>query len=71
MTIIDLRQMIHDNTWDNLMKRLTAYSANPTGSDAYWYHRRQQLEAIFQQKRCGTAFLRLALLTTIERTFIR
>jgi hypothetical protein len=31
------------------MKRLTAYSANITGSDAYWFKRRCELEAAFEQ----------------------
>ena len=38
--------MIHDNTWDNVMKRITAYSVNLTVADAHWYHRCQELEAI-------------------------
>ena len=42
------------------MKSTTAYSANLTGSDAYWIYRRQELEAIFQQNRCCTAIFRFS-----------
>lgn len=38
------------------MARLSAYSANITGSDAYWFQRRYELEATFEQKQPATAF---------------
>lgn len=38
------------------MKRMTPYSANITGSDAYWSRRRAELTATFEQKGCGTFF---------------
>ena len=38
------------------MTRLSAYSANVTGSDSYWFQRRNELEATFQQKKTATAF---------------
>lgn len=38
------------------MKRMMAYSANISGSDPYWYKRRRELEATFEQKGCATVF---------------
>ena len=70
LTIDDLRQMVSGNTWQSLMKRLSAYSANLTGSDAYWYHRRQELQAIFQQEVVVSLSLHSALRITTGKTFI-
>jgi hypothetical protein len=56
LSIDDLRTMLRDGSWRALMSRLFAYSANITGSDGYWHQRRQELEAIFQQKGPGTLF---------------
>ena len=41
---------------NELMGRMCSYSANISGSNAYWYTRRKELEAIFEQKGPGTAF---------------
>jgi len=35
---------------------MSTYAANITGSDAYWYKRRQELVAIFEQKKTATIF---------------
>jgi len=35
---------------------MTAYSANITGSDSYWYKRRSELEATMSDKSCATVF---------------
>jgi hypothetical protein len=39
-----------------ILKRMHTYAANLTGSDAYWYARRCELEAIFEQAGTGTVF---------------
>ncbi|RMZ93746.1 ATP-dependent DNA helicase pif1, partial [Brachionus plicatilis] len=35
---------------------MSAYCANITGSDSYWYKRRSELEATFEQMKPATAF---------------
>ena len=35
---------------------MSTYAANITGSDAYWYKRRAELEATFEQKEAATVF---------------
>ena len=40
----------------NLMKRMSAYSSNVTGSDAFWHQRRTELEATFEQNAPATVF---------------
>ena len=41
---------------ENVMKRLTAFSANIVGSHPYWYKQKGNLEATFEQKSCATVF---------------
>ena len=38
------------------MHRMSFWSANITGSDAYWYKERGNLASIFEQKKAGTVF---------------
>ena len=38
------------------MKSLSAFSANITGCPSYWFKRRSELEATFEQKLLATAF---------------
>ncbi len=40
-----------------MLKRMSAYSANITGSDAFWYRRKVELQATFEQKDNPTAFV--------------
>jgi len=35
---------------------MSRHAANITGSDAYWYKRRQELISIFEQKKTATLF---------------
>ena len=56
ITIAELKQMADNVQIDSFMKRMSAYSANITGSDMYWYHRRMELEATFEQKQSATVF---------------
>jgi hypothetical protein len=42
---------------NNLMRRMSVYAANITGSNAFWYQKRQELQAIFEQKKPATVFL--------------
>lgn len=41
---------------EQLLRRMTPYSANITGSNAYWYQRRCELETTFEQKKTATIF---------------
>jgi hypothetical protein len=56
MTIQELKNMISSGESDSLMKRLSSYSANVTGSDSYWFKRRTELEATMEQGKIATAF---------------
>lgn len=53
LSINDLKKMLNSNTHEatELMKRMCAYSANITGSDAFWHKQRTLLESIFEQVR--------------------
>jgi hypothetical protein len=35
---------------------MSSFGANITGSDAYWFKRRQELISIFEQKKTATIF---------------
>ena len=52
----DLKNLKDPYEIECVMKRLTAYSSNITGSNAYWYKRRNELEATFEQKQAATIF---------------
>ncbi len=54
--MIELKEHLTNGKSEQIMKRMTAYSANITGSDSYWYKRRSELEATFEQKDCATIF---------------
>ncbi len=41
---------------DSVISKMYSYTANVTGSDAYWSKCWRELEAIMQQKGLGTAF---------------
>ncbi len=58
LTIGDLKTMLTQNTSEigYLMNRMSAYSANITGSNSYWFQKRRELESIFEQKKCATVF---------------
>ncbi len=56
LTIRELKQSIQNGTGNEILHRMTAYSANITGSDPYWYKRRCELQATFEQKKPATVF---------------
>ncbi|RMZ94086.1 ATP-dependent DNA helicase PIF1 [Brachionus plicatilis] len=56
LSISDLKELLKTGQSDTLMKKMSAYCANITGSDAYWYKRRSELEATFEQMKPATAF---------------
>ena len=56
LTIADLKDKLRDGTGEELLQRMSAYSANITGSDPYWYRRRIELESTFEQKKPATVF---------------
>ncbi len=51
-----MKSAISNGKSDEIMKRMTAYSGNITGSYSYWYKRRSELEATIEQKECATIF---------------
>jgi len=41
LTMAQLKEKLINGQSEMLMKRMSAYSANITGSDSYWYKRRK------------------------------
>jgi hypothetical protein len=56
LTIEELKSSIRSGDASNILSRMSAYSSNLTGSDAYWHKRRCELEATFEQKEPATVF---------------
>lgn len=56
MSMGELKECLKNGKSDMIMKRMTAYTANVSGSDSYWYKRRSELEATTEQKDCPTIF---------------
>ena len=56
LTIGELKNFCGSSESDSLMKRMCSYSAKITGSDSFWFRRRQELEATFEQKEPATVF---------------
>ena len=56
LSIKELKQLISNGDSLIFMKKLSSYSSNITGSDAYWHKRRSELEATFEQMLPATAF---------------
>jgi hypothetical protein len=56
MTIAELKDAVNTDVSENFMKRLSSYTANITGTDAYWFQRRCELLAIMEQKKPATVF---------------
>ena len=56
LTINELKSLINSGESDKLMKKMSAYSSNITGSDPYWHKRRSELEATFEQCKPATCF---------------
>ena len=64
LTIGQLKSMIGTNDSEELIKRMSSYCSNVTGSDSYWYKRRSELEATFEQKRIATCFFTFSFADT-------
>ena len=56
MTMGQLRELMNNGDGEALMQRMSPYAANITGSGAYWYQRRAELQATFEQKKPATIF---------------
>ena len=56
LTISELKQLINNGQSSQILQRMSAYSSNITGCDAYWHKRRCELEATFEQKAPATIF---------------
>ena len=54
--MFELQELLKTGEGDRLMQRMSPYAANITGSDAYWYQRRSELQAILEQKKPATVF---------------
>ena len=42
LTMNELKDHLKTGKGEEIMKRMTAYSANITGSDSYWFKRRKE-----------------------------
>lgn len=62
LTIQELKEIIskNDSELNGMIKRMSAYSANITGSDAFWHRRKLELQATFEQKKTATAFFTIS-----------
>jgi hypothetical protein len=60
LSVPELRQLVQSNDDDAILRRLTAYSGNLTGSPAYWQQRRSELLAICEQMLPATVFFTLS-----------
>ena len=56
LSIGELKSAINSGDSNNIVHRMSAYCSNITRSDAYWYKRRAELEATFEQKEPATVF---------------
>ena len=56
LTISELKQGVLSGDCSGIIKRMSVYAANITGSDSYWSNRRSELEATFEQKAPATVF---------------
>ena len=56
LTMTELQELLKTGEGERLMQRMSPYAANITGSDAYWYQRRSELQATFEQKKPATVF---------------
>jgi hypothetical protein len=50
MTVDELQNLVSSSTAASLVAKMSRYVANITGSGPYWYQRRRELEAIFEQE---------------------
>ena len=56
MRLCELRDAAARGQAHGLLQKMYRYGANVTGSDPYWYKKRQELEAIFNQEGAATVF---------------
>ena len=56
MRLCELRDAAARSQAHGLLQKMYRYGANVTGSDPYWYKKRQELEAIFNQEGAATVF---------------
>jgi hypothetical protein len=56
LTINELKNLVTSGECQNILKRMTAYSSNITGSNSYWFKRRGELEGTFEQMRPASVF---------------
>jgi hypothetical protein len=56
LSMEEVKAMAANGQLDSAISKIYSYTANVTGSDAYWSKWRREFEAIMQQKGLGTAF---------------
>ena len=56
LTLEELRERSRGPKAHHLLNKMYRFGANLTGSDQYWYKKRGELEAIFNQEGAATVF---------------
>ena len=60
LTIDDLKEMLHSQSYDSLMSKLMHYAKNVSGTNAYWNRAKDDLKAIITQVGAPTIFWTLS-----------
>lgn len=56
LTVDDLKEMLHSQSYDSLMSKLMHYAKNVSGTNAYWNRAKDDLKAIITQVGAPTIF---------------
>jgi len=60
LTLSDLKEMLHNQSYDSLMSKLLHYAKNVSGCNAYWNHAKDDLKSIILQIGALTVFWTLS-----------
>ena len=60
LTIEELRQMLHSDSYGNIMNKIQYYAKNVSGTNSYWFQVKQQLKCTLQQLGSPTIFFTLS-----------
>lgn len=60
MSVEELKEMLHSNSYSVVMSKLMCYAKNITGSDAYWHKAKDDLKATISQVGPPTIFFTLS-----------
>ena len=61
MNLDDLRDLVRNNDYQFVMKKLQRYSKNVTGTNAYWFDVKEKLKATITQMGTPTIFWTLSM----------